>query len=35
MKVKSFKEHLKKRLNKSDIAEIEVAAKLEKEALKT
>ena len=34
MKVKSFKEHLEKRLNKKDIADIEAAAQIEFEAIK-
>lgn len=34
MKVKSFKEHLEKRLNKKGIAEIEMAAKIEYETFK-
>ena len=35
MKVKSFREHLLKRLDKTEIAEIEKAAKMEYETLKT
>jgi antitoxin component HigA of HigAB toxin-antitoxin module len=35
MKVKSFQKHLKQRLNKKEIAEIEKAAKIEHEALRT
>lgn len=34
MKVKSFAKHLKQRLNKKEIAEIEEAAKIEYEALR-
>ena len=33
MKVKSFKEHLDKRLNQKDIGEIEAAAQMEFESL--
>ena len=35
MKVRSFEEHLKKRLDRKEIAEVEAAAKLELESLRS